>query len=153
MSSRPTIQSLFLSTPKRINNLNRFFRTNSCPDTRLDPAIQTDYETALVILTQVHAVVETRNLVGIAVEHEGLALQEFAQAALRGLAPTGMIHSWIHIGVETIFVWSFFVPTRRRLAIHEFDFHNGLDALETILPGDHHANGRAILVGKRFDVN
>src|SRR5713101_3136416 len=93
-------------------------RVNSCPDTRLDPAIQTDYETALVILTQVHAVVETRDLVGIAVEHEGLALQKFAQAALRGLAPTGMIHRRIHIGVETIFVWSFFVPTRRRLAIH-----------------------------------
>src|SRR5713101_7749106 len=35
MSSRPTIQSLFLSTLKRINNLNQFFRTNSCPDTSL----------------------------------------------------------------------------------------------------------------------
>ena len=100
----------------------------------------------LVVLAQIHAGVEARDL-GIAVEHQRLLLEQFAQAALVGLAPARMIHGRIHVGIESILARVGDVPGRGRLLIGERDLHDRLDALEAVLPRHHQPDRRAILVG------
>src|SRR5271169_6824581 len=59
----------------------------------------------LVIFLQVHAVVETRHLVAIAIEHlGGRVLEKSRQADFPRLRPTRMVHLWIHVGVEAVFM-------------------------------------------------
>src|SRR5438874_12284194 len=79
--------------------------------------------------------------------------ENFAETAFGGLAPAGMIYIGIYVGVETIFVGSLTVPTRRRFGRLQADFYNGFDALVAVLPGNHHAYRSAVLVGKRFSVH
>src|SRR5271154_6951566 len=60
---------------------------------------------SLEILFQVHAVVEAGDLFAIAVEHLcGCVLEEAGQADFLRLAPAGVVHFRIHVGVETVFM-------------------------------------------------
>ena len=103
---------------------------------------------ASVIFLQVHAGVEAGDLVLITVEHEGVALEDFAEAAFFGLAPARMIDVGIHVGIEAVLVRVGEIPGCGRFFSDKFDFDDGLDALETVLPRNDHANGRAVLIGK-----
>src|ERR1019366_7827816 len=65
------------------------------------------------ILLQVHTVVEAGHLIAVAIEHLGRRiLKEPGQADLFGLAPAGMIHLRIHIGIEAVFMGIRDVPGR-----------------------------------------
>src|SRR5882724_6335703 len=99
----------------------------------------------LMVLLQIHSVVHAGDLIAIAVEHESGAREDFAEAALLGLAPTGMVDIGIDVGVETIFRGRVAIPGRRRLLFLEADFYQRLDALIAVLPGNNHANRGAIL--------
>src|SRR6266566_9272216 len=59
----------------------------------------------LKVSTEVHASVQARNFVRIAVERQRFASGEIADAPLGGLTPARMIHCRIHIGVEAILSW------------------------------------------------
>src|SRR4029450_6337335 len=50
----------------------------------------------LVVLLQVHARVERRDLIAVAVERQSFPAAELADASLGGLAPARVIHSGIH---------------------------------------------------------
>src|SRR5262245_24489860 len=82
--------------------------------------------TALVELLQIHPRVEGRNLIGVAVEHERLAPAELADPPLGGLAPPGMIHRRVHVGVEAVLLGGRLVPGRLGLVGGEADAHDGL---------------------------
>src|SRR5271157_1931191 len=56
-----------------------------------------------VVLPQVHALVEGGDPIAVAVEGEGGAAAELAQAVLGGLAPAGMVDGGVHVGVEAVF--------------------------------------------------
>src|SRR5262245_31842926 len=56
----------------------------------------------LVVLLQVHARVESLDLFGVAVEHQRLALEEFADATLHRLTPSRVIDARVHVRVEPI---------------------------------------------------
>src|SRR3984893_5931932 len=57
---------------------------------------------ALVVFLQVHAVVQTGDLISVPVEHLGWrVLEESWQATFLGLAPARVIFIGIHIGIET----------------------------------------------------
>ena len=64
------------------------------------------FESASVIFLQVHAGVEAGDLVLITVEHEGIALEDFAEATLFGLAPARMVDVGIHVGIEAVLAGS-----------------------------------------------
>src|SRR5271157_4482273 len=64
---------------------------------------------SLIILLQVHARVERRNLV-IAIEHHGGAAEELAQAALLGLGPARVIHLGVDVGIKPVFAGGGHVP-------------------------------------------
>src|SRR5712691_11223576 len=106
-----------------------------------------------MVLLQIHSVVEAGDLIAVAVEHESGAREDFAEAALLGLAPARMIDIRIDVGVETIFRGRVAIPGRRRLLFLEADLCQGLDALIAVLPGNNHANRRAILRRKTFTVH
>src|ERR1700737_4943698 len=60
---------------------------------------------ALVIFLQVHAVVQTGDLISVPVEHLGLrVLEESGHANFLGLAPARVIYFGIHIGIEAVFM-------------------------------------------------
>src|SRR6185312_9221554 len=104
-----------------------------------------------VVPPEVHAFVKVRHQLGVAVEHQrGPALGEKSSpdVALGCLAPARVVHLRIHVGVEAIFLRSGEIPGRARLALGEVDFGDGLDRLETILPGDDQPLRRPVLVGK-----
>src|ERR1043166_406001 len=83
-----------------------------------------------VVLAQIHAGVETGDLV-VSVEHQRLMrFEKLRQAPLTRLAPARMIHIRIHVGVETVFARAVQVPRCWRLIFDESDFHDRLDALE-----------------------
>src|ERR1019366_6810971 len=98
---------------------------------------------ASVILAQIHPGIKAGDLIAVAVKHERLALDELAQAAFGGLAPAGMIDRGIHIRIEAVLARAGEIPSGGRRLLDELDFHDGLDALETVLPGLHQPDGRA----------
>jgi len=102
---------------------------------------------------QVHAGVERSHLIRVAVEQQRLVHEDFAEAPFGGLAPARMIDVGIHVGIKAILIGSEAVPGGRRLGRLHFDFDDGLDAFVAVFPGDHHANWRAVLIGKRFAVH
>src|SRR5580693_9851672 len=81
-----------------------------------------------IIFLQVHAAVHARNLIAVAIEHQGWPPPEFTQAALRGLRPARMVHTGVHIRVKAIFARVRDVPSSRRLLLHEPNPHQRLDA-------------------------
>src|SRR5579859_731124 len=109
--------------------------------------------TVSVVCLQVHAGVEFSDLVGIAVEHERVTLEEFADATLFSLAPAWMVLSGIYVGIETILKRTGAVPRCGRLAGDQRYLHNALDALEAIFPGNYKPHGRAVLSGQRLSVH
>src|SRR5688572_33468080 len=86
------------------------------------------------ILSQVQAGVQRPDLIGVAVEHEGLALEELPHPPLPSLTPARVVHLRVHIGVETVFARRRQIPGGHRLALGEPDLHQRLAALEAILP-------------------
>src|SRR3984893_16048033 len=59
----------------------------------------------LVVFFQVHAIVQTSDLISVTVEHLcGRILEKSRQANFPGLAPAWVVHLWIHIGIEAILV-------------------------------------------------
>src|SRR5262249_37885712 len=101
----------------------------------------------LEVLSQIHARVETGHLIAVTVEGKRLAAAKLADPALGGLAPARVIHVRIDVGVETVLVRRGEVPAGVRLLLHEPDLDDRLDSLEAVLPGDHQAQRRAILIG------
>src|SRR5260370_20584662 len=84
----------------------------------------------LVIFLQVHAVVQTGDLISVTVEHlRGRILEKSWQANFLGLAPTWVVHLGIYIGIETILIIIGNVPGCRRLILYEPNFDTRLDAL------------------------
>src|SRR5438445_5055993 len=96
-----------------------------------------------IVFTEVHSVVEARDLVAIAVKHQRVPLEKFAQSALFLLAPARMVHAGIYVGIEAVFMSIRKIPRRRRLILDEFDFHQRLDAFESVSPRYDHAHRRA----------
>src|SRR3989338_7626673 len=58
----------------------------------------------LVVPLQVHPAVEAGHLIAVAVEQQGLAHEEVADAALLSLAPARMVHRRLHVCVEAVLV-------------------------------------------------
>ena len=63
-----------------------------------------------VELLQVHPLVQVGHLLLVAVEHERLLPEEIADAALARLAPAGMVHRGIDVGIEAVLLGSGDVP-------------------------------------------
>src|ERR1039458_7476214 len=99
----------------------------------------------LVVLFEIHSVVQAGNLVAVTVEHQGRPLAEFPQPPLARLAPPRMVHLRIDVGVEPVLGRIGHIPRGGRLAAHQADLDNRFDALEAVLPGQDHAHWRAIL--------
>src|SRR6267378_3881332 len=57
----------------------------------------------LMVFLLIHSVVHAGDLIAVAVEHEGGAREDFAEAALLGLAPARMVDIGIDVGIETVF--------------------------------------------------
>src|SRR5690242_9421543 len=89
---------------------------------------------------QVHAGVETRDLITVTVERQRRrAVAEHVEAlagdaAFGLLAPARVVDGGIHVRVKTIFVRGEFVPRRLRLRLDEFDPDDRFGALEAVLP-------------------
>ena len=94
---------------------------------------------------QIHSVVHAGDLIAVAVEDHRGPREDFAKAALLGLAPTGMVDIGIDVGVEAVFLRRVAIPGSRRFFFLEADSYQGLDALIAVLPGNNHANRRAVL--------
>src|SRR6185436_18875480 len=105
-----------------------------------------------VELPEVHSGIERRNLVAVAVEHQRLAPEELAEAALAALRPARMIDLRIDVRVEAVLRGLLLLPRVERLVFNERHPHDRLDALEAVLPRKHEADRRAILVWQHFAV-
>src|SRR5208283_4017123 len=88
------------------------------------------------VLFQVHAGIQRRHLVAVAVVHQRGTLEELSDAPLFGLAPAGMVHVGVHIGIEAVLVGRRLRPGRGRLFFHQPNLHDSLDSLEAVLPGN-----------------
>src|SRR5690606_14285012 len=82
-----------------------------------------------VVLPEVHAAIEARDLLGIAVERQRRALEELADAALARLAPARVIDVRVHVRIEAVLVRRGLLPRVHRLALDEADLHDRLGAL------------------------
>src|SRR5258706_12828956 len=107
---------------------------------------------ALEIFFKIHAGIELRHLVAVAVEQERLALGELADAALGRLAPPRMVDVGVDVGEKAVLGRPRLHPRRRGRLLDEADFYDRLDALEAILPRHDQADGRAVLVRQRLAV-
>src|SRR5712692_386543 len=101
---------------------------------------------ALVELLQVHPCVHRRDLIAVAVEHERLPAPHFGNTALRRLAPARMVDLRVHVRIEAVLAGGGPVPGGLGLLRRQADLHQGLGALEAVLPRDDHAERRAVLV-------
>ena len=64
-----------------------------------------------------------------------------------------MVHGRVDVGVEAVLLGGGLLPGRLRLLGHEADAHDGLGALEAVLPRDHDPDGRAVLVRQHLAVH
>ena len=64
-----------------------------------------------------------------------------------------MIHVGIHVGIKAVLAGGIDIPGGGRHTFDETDFDDGLDALETVFPGNDEAHGSAVLIGKRLAVH
>src|SRR5687767_11834645 len=104
---------------------------------------------------EVHAAIEPRHLVRVAIELERrLATEEVGRSdpALALLAPAGMIDFRVHVREKAVLVWRGQRPGRLRHPLDETDADDGLDALESVLPGHDEAERRPILVRQQLAV-
>src|SRR6266481_7723998 len=106
-----------------------------------------------MVFLQIHSAVHASDLIAVAVEHNGRPHEDFAEAALLGLAPARMVDVGIDVRVETVLAGCIAIPRGGRLFFLEADFHQRLDALITVFPRDDHANRRAVLRRKSLAVH
>src|SRR5207302_3099301 len=106
-----------------------------------------------VIFLQVHAVIQAGDLIAVTIKHERGALEDFTEAAFLGLGPVRVVDVWIHVRIEAVLAWRREVPSRGRHLLLESNFDQRLYAFETVLPREHHANGCAVLIRKRFAIH
>src|SRR5205085_5324992 len=113
-----------------------------------DYDVEQDHPAArhLIVLLQIPAVIKTRHLVAITVEHQCGALTKFANAPFRRLAPARMVNVGIYVRVKTVLAGRCLVPCSRRLIVHKFNFDNRLDALEAVFPGNDDADRGSVLI-------
>src|SRR5712675_3717450 len=107
--------------------------------------------TWLEVATQVEALVQARDLLGVAVEHQGrLARSEEAAANMPfgGLAPARVVHLGIYVRIEAIFVRRGSRPGVGGLVLGEADLDDRLGALEAVFPRQVHTQRRAVLIEK-----
>src|SRR5229473_2506265 len=72
----------------------------------------------LVVLPQVHSVVQLRHLVAVPIEHLGRVISEqTGQTDFLRLAPPRMVDGWIHVGVEAVLVRLRPLPAVHRLLL------------------------------------
>src|SRR5215470_16971854 len=87
---------------------------------------------------EVEARIEAGNLLAVTVEQQrrpSLGEQPaLADPPLGRLAPAGVIDFRIDVRIETVLPSVLQIPRSRRLLIRETDAHDGLDALEAVLP-------------------
>src|SRR6266403_1332718 len=107
----------------------------------------------LMKFLQIHSAVHAGDLIAVAVEHNGRPHEDFAEAALLGLAPARMVDVGIDVRVETVLAGCIAIPRGGRLFFLEADFHQRLDALITVFPRDDHAKRRAVLRRKSLAVH
>src|ERR1700688_4752337 len=100
----------------------------------------------LVVFLEVHSIVQVRDLIAVAVEHQRGALENFAESAFFRLTPTRMIDIRIYVGVKTILLRSHAIPGGRRLFTDKTDLHNGSYAFVAILPRHNDAHRGAVLI-------
>src|SRR5438034_3753016 len=108
---------------------------------------------ALVELPEIHAGVEVRDLVGVAVERERGAAPELADPPLGGLAPARVVDRGVDVRVETVLLRRGLVPRGWRLLTREPDPHDRFRALESVLPRHDHADRGAVLVRQHLAVH
>src|SRR5262249_12703319 len=89
---------------------------------------------SLEIRSQIHAAVKMRHLLRIPVERQRRPATQLADSTLGRLAPAGMVHRRVHIGIESILAGCDNVPRRRRHLFGQSYPDDGLDTLETVLP-------------------
>src|SRR5262245_31355981 len=107
----------------------------------------------LEIALQVHAHVQARYLIAVAVEHLGRPIsKESGQSDFLGLAPARMIDGGVDVRVEPVLLWRRMLPRTDRLLRYEPDLHNRLDALEAVLPGNDEPKWGAVLIRQHFVV-
>src|SRR5258705_509955 len=80
--------------------------------------------TALEVGMEVHSRVEARDLIRVAVEHEGLAPARLTDPLLGRLAPPRVIVLGIHVAVEPVLGRRVLVPRVRWLLVGERDLHD-----------------------------
>src|SRR5208282_2687110 len=68
------------------------------------------------------------------------------------LAPARMIDFRVHVGIETVFARVLPIPGCDRLLLDQAYAHDGLDALEPILPWHHEPDGRSVLIWQRLAI-
>src|SRR5713226_4875291 len=107
----------------------------------------------LMVFLQIHSVVHAGDLVAVAVEDHRGPREEFAETAFPGLAPAGMVHIGIDVGVEAVFLRRVAIPGGGKFFFLEADFYQRLDALIAVFPRDDHANRRAVLRRKSLAVH
>src|SRR6185436_13133492 len=72
-----------------------------------------------IVLLQVHPRVQRGHLVAVAVERQGLALDELADAPLAGLTPARVIDVGVHVRVEAVLAGRGDVPRGGRLVLDQ----------------------------------
>src|SRR5229473_6529062 len=106
----------------------------------------------LVELLQVHPRVHRRDLIAVPVEHEGLPATHLGNASLRRLAPARMVDLRVHVRIEAVLARRRLVPGGLGLVRGQANLHDGLAALEAVLPRHYHAERRAVLVRQHLAV-
>src|SRR6185437_2210485 len=103
------------------------------------------------VLAQVHALIQVCQLFGISIEHQcGLSLmkERCTDATLARLAPARMRHVRVDVRVKPILLGSGLAPRRPRLLLGKADFHDRLDAFESMLPRHDESQRCPVLVGQ-----
>src|ERR1700691_3232959 len=68
------------------------------------------------------------------------------------LAPAWMIDCGIHVRIKAVLVGPRYIPRSRRLFLRQTNIHDRFDPFEAVLPRNHEADGRAVLVWKPLTV-
>src|SRR6059036_1803021 len=110
--------------------------------------LESEISRPLEILSQIHSGIHRRNLIGVSVEGQCLSFEKFTKAPFGSLAPSRMVHGWVDVRVEPIFVWSLLHPRCYRLLVNETHLSDRLDTFEAVLPWHNQPNRRAVLIWK-----
>src|ERR1051325_431688 len=78
----------------------------------------------LKVFPQVHALIQRRDLVAVAIKRKRFALQEFSDAPLGRLAPARVIDLGVDVGIEAVLRRSGLHPGRGRRLLDEANLHD-----------------------------